>query len=269
MILKYVILHGDAEYALRTIPSNSVHLVVTSPPYIWMRDEIQWDSFDEYYNKMKRIMKEVVRVVRPGRIVCINVSDYIKDGVRYDLMWHWHKLLKEVGLKYRDWIIWKKTGELATVSAGKMVGTFLKHKLPMYYSPDRVMELILVFSKGKPVIPRYNLRITSMSKVDVEEARPFIKNVWEFAPRQDPEHPSVFPIELPYRIIQFYSYAGEVVLDPFSGVGTTGVAAKMLKRSAILCEIEEKYVNRIKKELRWGEKSLTDDVDYRYKLVRI
>ena len=266
--LKYIVYHGDAEYALKRIPSNSVHLVFSSPPYLWMRDEMSWSSFSEYYEKMKRIMKEVVRVLKPGRYVCINISDYIKDGERYDLMWQWHKLLKDLGLRYIDWIVWEKTGELATISAGKMASNFVKYRLPMYYYPDRVMELIIIFSKGKPTIPRYNLKITEMSKVDLDKVRPFLKNVWHIAPRQDTEHPAVFPLELPYRLIQFYSYVGETVLDMFAGTGTTGKAAKMLNRSAVLCEMEERYVQRIKREIGWGEASLGEFV-YEYRLEEV
>lgn len=217
MILRYMVYHGDSEHALKRLPGNSVHLVVSSPPYATMRDEISWKSLDEYWDKMERIMREVFRVVKPGRVVAINMSDYIIDGERLDLIFGWHSLLKKVGFKYRDIIIWRKTGELATISAGKMASNFIKHKLPMYWDPDRVMEAILIFTKGKRVIPKYNEYITEMSRVDVSKVKDFLKNVWEFAPRQDKEHPAVFPLELPYRLIQFYSYVGETVLDPFAG----------------------------------------------------
>jgi len=269
MKLRYWLLHGDSEHALKRLPGNSVHLVVSSPPYATMRDEISWKSLDEYWNKMERIMREVFRVVKPGRVVAINMSDYIIDGERLDLIFGWHSLLKKVGFKYRDIIIWKKTGELATISAGKMASNFIKHKLPMYWDPDRVMEAILIFTKGKRVIPKYNDCITEMSRVDVSKVKDFLKNVWEFAPRQDKEHPAVYPLELPYRLIQFYSYVGETVLDPFAGTGTTGKAAKMLNRSAILCEIEDRYVQRIKREIGFGEVCLTGDFEYEYRFEEV
>jgi DNA modification methylase len=262
--LRYTIYHGDCEKALKMMNSNSVHLVVSSPPYFVMRGEMEWNSYEEYISKMERVMAEVYRVLKPGRYVCINMSDYILDGKRYDLNWEWHRILKSVGFRYRDTIIWKKKGELATIGAGKMASNFIKYKLPMYYNPDRVMEVILVFSKGEPMIPRYNSYITEMSIVDISKVKDYLKNVWEIAPRQDKEHPAVFPIELPYYLIQFYSYVGETVLDMFGGTGTTGKAAKMLNRSAILCEIEDKYVNRIKRELGWGEVSLTGEFEYEY-----
>jgi len=229
-----------------------------------MRGEIEWGSLDEYFNKMRRIMEEVVRVVKPGRIVGVNMSDYIVEGERLDLNWQWHKLLKELGLTYRDTIIWHKTGELATISAGKMASNFVKYQLPMYYSPDRVMEVILVFSKGKPVIPRYNATITEMSKVKIDEVREYLRNVWSIPPRQDKQHPAVFPEKLAELMIKFYSYVGETVLDPFGGVGTVGRVAKRLNRSAILCEINPEYVKRIKREIGWGEVCLTGEFQYEY-----
>jgi len=268
MILRYTLYHGDCEKALKRVPSNSVHLVVSSPPYFVMRGEMIWGSYEEYLRKMERIMTEVYRVLKPGRYVCINMSDYILDGERYDLNWEWHRILKDVGFRYRDWLIWKKKGELATIGAGKMASNFIKFKLPMYYNPDRVMEVILVFSKGEPVIPKYNEYITEMSRVDISKVKDFLKNVWEFAPRQDKDHPAVYPLELPYRLIQFYSYVGETVLDMFAGTGTTGKAAKMLNRSAILCEIEGKYIDRIKREIGWGEMSL-GEFQYEYRLEEV
>lgn len=229
-----------------------------------MRGEISWSSLDEYFDKMSRIMEEVVRVVKPGRIIGVNMSDYIIDGERLDLNWQWHKLLKELRLTYRDTIIWRKTGELAAISAGKMASNFIKYRLPMYYSPDRVMEVILIFSKGKPVIPKYNVTITEMSKVNLDEVRKYLHNVWEIPTRQDKQHPAVFPEKLAELMIKFYSYVGETVLDPFAGTGTVGRVAKRLNRSAILCEINPEYVKRIKKEIGFGEVSLTDDFEYEY-----
>jgi len=262
-------LHGDAEKALKKVPDSSVDLMVSSPPYYVMRDEIDYDSLDDYWCKMRGIMEEVVRVMKPGRMVAVNMSDYIVDGERIDLNWGWHKLLKEVGLTYRDTIIWKKLGELVTISAGKMASNFIKYRLPMYYSPDRVMEVILIFSKGKPVIPRYNPVVTEMSRVDIDEVKPFLKNVWEFAPRQDRGHPAVFPLTLPYRVIQLYSYAGETVLDPFLGTGTTMKAAKLLNRSAIGCEVVPEYVKRIKREVGWNEVCLTGEFEYIYEYEEV
>ena len=262
--MKYVLYHGDAEYALKGVASNSVHLVVSSPPYAWMRNEITWSSIDEYYEKMERIMVEVYRVLKPGRIVAINMSDYILDGERYDLCWEWHKMMKEVGFRYRDTIIWEKEGELATIGAGKMASNFVKHRLPMYYNPNRNHEVILIFSKGSVRIPRYNDKVMEMSKVDVRKVRGYLGSVWKIPPRQDKQHPAVYPLELPYRLIQFYSYVGEMVLDPFAGTGTTGKAAKLLNRSAMLCEINRKYIDRIKSEIGWGEVSVTGDIEYEY-----
>jgi len=229
-----------------------------------MRDEISWSSLDEYWDKMRRIMDEVVRVLKPGRVVAIDISDYIVEGERLDLVWGWHKLLKEVGLKYRDYIVWEKVGELTTVGAGKMASNFIKYRLPSYWSPDRVTEIILIFTKGKYVIPRYNATITEMSKLNLDEMKPYLKNIWRIPPRQDPQHPATFPLELPYRLIQFYSYVGEAVLDPFAGTGTTGKAAKLLNRSTILCEINSEYVKRIKREIGWGEVCLTGEFTYEY-----
>jgi DNA modification methylase len=264
--LEYTLMHGDAAKMLKKIPDSSVDLVVTSPPYWTMRGEVVWDSFEDYIVKMWNIFEQVMRVLKPGRVIAVNMSDYIEDGERFDLNWHWHGLLKRCGFKYRDTIIWEKTGELATISAGKMASNFLKFKLPMYYSPDRVMEVIMIFSKGKVKIPKYNADITALSKVNSVN-RDWLKNVWKFAPRQDKDHKAVFPVELPKRLITLYSYYGETVLDPFLGSGTTMKVAKELGRSCIGCEIEEKYIPVIKRNVRWGEVGL-GNVEYKYQVIK-
>jgi len=265
MRLRYVLYHGDCKEALKRLDSNSVHLVVSSPPYFVMRGELDYESYIDYLDEMKSVLNQLYRVLAPGRIIAINMTDYILDGERYDLCWQWHKMMREVGFRYRDTIIWEKEGELATIGAGKMASNFVKHKLPMYYNPNRNHEVILIFSKGSVRIPRYNDKVTEMSRVDVRKVRDYLGSVWRIPPRQDKQHPAVYPLELPYRLIQFYSYAGEIVLDPFAGTGTTGKAAKMLNRSAILCEINSKYINRIKSEIGWGEVSITNDIEYEYK----
>jgi len=233
-----------------------------------MRDEIAWDSVDEYFDKMARIYKEVKRVVKHGRYIIVNMADYIKDGKRYDLNFQWHELLKyEIGLEWRDTIIWKKKGELATIGAGKMASNFIKMKLPMYYNPDRNYEVLLVFSKGKPRIPDYSKIVKNKSLVDVDKYRDYLSCIWEIAPRQDPEHPAVFPYKLAEVVITLYSYVDEVVLDPFLGTGTTMRVAKDLGRSCIGCEINDKYIPIIKRNVRWGEQGLFDGNTYEIKVV--
>lgn len=267
MKLNYRLFVGDAEKALKMLPDRSVHLVVTSPPYYVMRGEMAWNSLDEYFDKMRGIFEEVVRVVDVGRMVVVNMSDYIVDGERLDLNWMWHGLLKDVGLKWMDTIIWEKTAELTCSGAGKMAGNFIKHKLPMYYSPDRNYEVVMVFCKGKKKrIPRYSRIITEMSKVEVERFRDFLKGVWHIHTRADENHPAVFPEKLPEMVIRFYSYYGETVLDPFLGTGTTMVAAKKLGRSCVGCEIEQKYISIIKRNVGWNEMSL-GNVEYSYEEV--
>ena len=234
-----------------------------------MRDEISWNSLEEYFEKMRAIFEEVYRVVKKGRVVAVNVNDYIYNGERLDLIFQWHCLLKEVGFKYRDIIIWRKTGKLTTVGAGKMASNFIKYRLPMYWDPNREMEAILIFTKGNKEIPKYSGKIKELSKVDLNEVRDYLENVWDIAPRQDKVHKAVFPYKIPELVIKFYSYVGEIVLDPFVGTGTTMVVAKKLLRSCIGCEINPKYWDYIKSNVGWGERSVTDDVVYEYKEVDV
>jgi len=263
--MRYVLYVGDAEKALKQVPSSTVDLVCTSPPYFTMRDELKWSSLEEYFDKMTLIFNQVKRILRPGRIVAVNMSDYICNGERIDLNWQWHKLLRN-NFKYRDTIIWRKTGQLVTVSAGKMSSNFIKYKLPMYYSPDRVSEFIMIFSKGSVRIPNYNQEVIDNSRIAVN--RDWLTNVWSFAPRQDKRHPAVFPEELPKRIVSLYSYWGETVLDPFLGTGTTMRVAKDLGRSCIGCEINDKYIPTIKQYVRWNEVGLEGNHDYKVIDVR-
>ena len=264
MKLKYVIYHGDCVKAMKKLNTCSIDLIFTSPPYFTMRSKINYKSYDDYLEKMRNVAKEMYRVLDIGRIAAVNVSDYTVDGTRYDLAFDWHILLREVGFTYRDTIIWEKPNELTCSGAGIFASNFLKYKLPMYYSPNRVHEFIWIFSKGKVKIPSYSKKIADMSTVSIEKGSDITRSVWHIPTRKDRDHPAVFPLELALRIVKLYSYAGEVVLDPFAGTGTTGKAAKMLNRSAVLCEINGAYVDRIKKEIGWGEMSVTEDVEYEY-----
>lgn len=265
MKFRYVIYHGNAKDALKKIPSNSIDLVFTSPPYWTMKDSIQWSSYDKYISEMEEIVAELKRVVKFGRIVAINITDYIDDGERMDLIWEWHRMLKDAGLMYRDWIIWRKSGVAFGSNASKMASNFVRQRLPMYYSPNRVFELILVFSKGKIIIPRYNNIITELSRVKIE--REYLDGIWEINPRSDPDHPAVFPYKLAELVILYYSYYGETVLDPFLGSGTTMEVAFKHGRSCIGCEINSKYVEIAKRRVGFGQKFITDEHDVEYEVI--
>jgi len=224
------------------LPDNSIHLMVTSPPYNVGKEYDENLSLNEYRAFLKRIWSEVKRVLVPGGIACINIANL---GRKPYIPLHAFIIedMLDLGFLMRGEIIWNKASSSSSSTAW---GSWLSAKNPTLRD---IHEYILVFSKGK--FSRENIgRKNTISK---EEFLEFTKSVWTFPaePATKVGHPAPFPIELPYRLIQLYTFEGEIVLDPFIGSGQTAIAAVKTRRHYVGYEINEKYVKlaeeRIKK----------------------
>ncbi|OGP73001.1 MAG: SAM-dependent methyltransferase, partial [Deltaproteobacteria bacterium RBG_13_58_19] len=193
------------------LPDHSVHLMVTSPPYNVGKEYDEDLSLDEYREFLKRVWREVYRVLVPGGRACINIANL---GRKPYLPLHAFLIadLLELGFLMRGEIIWNKA---ASASASTAWGSWLSPANPTLRD---VHEYILIFSKG--TFSRKNLTKRE-STITKEEFLEFTKSVWTFPaePARKVGHPAPFPVELPYRLIQLYTFAGEVVLDPFMGSG--------------------------------------------------
>jgi len=215
------------------LPDHSVHLMITSPPYNVGKEYDENLTLNEYRTFLKRVWKEVKRVLVPGGRVCINVANL---GRKPYIPLHAFIVedMLNLGFLMRGEIIWNKASSGSPSTAW---GSWLSAKNPTLRD---IHEYILVFSKD--MFSRENLgRKNTISK---EEFLEFTKSVWTFAaePATKVGHPAPFPVELPYRLIQLYTFEGEVVLDPFIGSGQTAIAAVKTQRHYVGYDINEEYV---------------------------
>ncbi len=247
---------GDSEELLRELPSESVDLVFTSPPYYNAKPEYtEYLSYEEYLLKMKKIIHECARVLNEGRFFVINVSPVLirrasrsEASRRIAVPFDFHRLFIEEGFEFIDDIIWMKPE-----GAGWATGRgrrFAADRNPLQYKPVPVTEYVLVYRKKTDKLIDWLIRkhpdqeAVKASKIaDGYE----VTNVWKIPPAHCKEHPAVFPAELAEKVISYYSFKNDVVLDPFGGTGTTAKAAAMLGRRFVLFEMEPKYVKLIKK----------------------
>jgi len=253
---------------MHEIPDGSIHLVVTSPPYFNAPFDYKdlFKSYGQYLGVLKKVAKELFRVVSVGRIVVLNIDDMLIKGVKYPIVADATKIFQEVGFTYRDRIIWKKPDGYLRIS--RRSGVLLQHPYPMYFYPDNLLESILIFQKGKfdyKSIPR---EIKEKSKINIEEFtnNKWFMSLWEMnnvMPGSPLEKDiAAFPEELPYRAIKLFSYVGETVLDPFLGSGTTMKVARQLGRNSIGIEIKESLIPIIKKKVGFdGQKRLDENED--------
>lgn len=219
---------------MEELPDNSVHLMVTSPPYNAGKEYDKNLTLNEYRAFLKRVWAEVKRVLVLGGRVCINIANL---GRKPYIPLHAFIIqdMLELNFLMRGEIIWNKAGSSSPSTAW---GTWLSAKNPTLRD---IHEYILVFSKG--TFTRKHLP-DKKSTISKEEFLEFTKSVWTFPaePATKVGHPAPFPVELPYRLIQLYTFEGEVVLDPFMGSGQTAIAAIKTRRHYIGYEIREEYV---------------------------
>jgi DNA modification methylase len=219
---------------MQALPDNSVHLMVTSPPYNVGKEYDSDLSLPEYLGFLKRVWSEVLRVLVPGGRACINVANL---GRKPYIPLHAYILqdMLALGFLMRGEIIWDKA---ASASASTAWGSWRSAANPILRD---VHEYILVFSKG--VYKRHNpaQRAATLSK---DEFLEYSKSVWHFSAESARKigHPAPFPVELPLRLIQLYTFSGEIVLDPFMGSGQTALAAAQSGRHFVGYEIDPAYI---------------------------
>lgn len=256
--LRSTLIQGDAEETLAELPSESVDLVFTSPPYFNARpDYSEYAVYEEYLSKMRKIIQQSHRLLSEGRFFVINVSPVLirranrnessrRIAVPFDL----HRLFIDEGFDFIDDIIWEKPS-----GAGWATGRgrrFAADRTPLQYKAVPVTEYLLVYRKRTDRLIDWNIRnhpdqeAVQRSKVEDDYER---TNIWKVSPSHSKDHPAIFPDELVSRVIKYYSFEGDVVMDPFAGSGTLGRVAHNLKRRFVLSELDPEYVDVIKKNL--------------------
>lgn len=226
---------------MEELPDNSVHLMVTSPPYNVGKEYDENLTLSEYRAFLKRVWSEVKRVLVPGGRACINIANL---GRKPYIPLHVFVIedMLELGFLMRGEIIWNKASSGSPSTAW---GSWLSAKNSTLWD---IHEYILVFSKG--TFTRESLK--RKSTISKEEFLEFTKSVWTFPAESATKvgHPAPFPVELPYRLIQLYTFEGEVVLDPFIGSGQTAIAAIKTKRHYVGYDVNEEYVKLAERRIQ-------------------
>ncbi len=224
------------------LPNDSVHLMVTSPPYNVGKDYDEDLKLDEYLAFLNRVWAEVYRVLVPGGRACVNIANLGRKPY-IPLHTYLARDMNELGFLMRGEIIWDKG---ASASASTAWGSWLSAANPTLRDTH---EYILVFSKGTFHRAKLDGRKDTITK---EEFLKFTRSVWNFGAESARKvgHPAPFPLELPYRLIQLYSFQDEVVLDPFMGSGQTALAAIKAGRRFVGYEVNGEYLALAQKRIR-------------------
>ncbi len=226
---------------MEEIPDNSVHLMVTSPPYNVTKEYDEDLTLDEYKKLLKNVFQETYRKLVVGGRACVNIANV---GRKPYIPLHSYiiRQMIDIGFLMRGEIIWNKSASAGVSTAW---GSWKSPKNPTLRD---VHEYILVFSKGSFSRVDKNSKEITIKKNEFLE---FTKSIWTFPTESAKrvKHPAPFPAELPYRCIQLFTFKGDVVLDPFMGSGTTGIAAVKAGRSFVGYDNNQEYVDIAKKRI--------------------
>ncbi len=261
MNTKTTIIIGDSR-RMEELKDESVHLVITSPPYWQLKDygngsQIGFnDSYEDYINNLNLVWKECYRVLHQGCRLCVNIGDQFARSVyygRYKIIPIREEIIKfceTIGFDYMGAIIWQKVTTCNTTGGATIMGSF---PYPRNGIIKLDYEFILIFKKlGEP--PKVSREIKEKSKLTTEEWNEYFYGHWNFSGERQDKHLAMFPEELPKRLIKMFSFIGDTVLDPFLGSGTTCLAAKNLNRNSIGYEISEDFLPIIKEKLNINRK---------------
>jgi site-specific DNA-methyltransferase (adenine-specific) len=244
------IICGDALDTMRRLPDRCVHLIVTSPPYnLAIEYDEHADDLDytRYLDWMGRVWAESKRLLVDGGRICVNIGENKRQNITYPTYSAFIQQFIDLGMLYRGTIIWNKNSAAKHCAWGSWKSCSNPHIVPRH-------EYIIVFSKG-------SFRLdgdAAQSDITDTEFMTCTRSVWNFGTESKTRigHPAPFPEELPRRLIKFYSYVGNTVLDMFGGSGTTGLAAKRLGRRFLLIDNSHEYcqlaLKRIEQEAANG-----------------
>jgi site-specific DNA-methyltransferase (adenine-specific) len=205
----HILIIGNCE-EMHEIPDDSIHLVVTSPPYYNAPFDYKdyYKNYGKYLSVLKNVAKELYRVLKKGRILALIIDDMLVDGQKFPIVSDATKIFQKTGFNYRDRIIWKKPDDYLRILKRRKV--IYKFPFPMYFYPDNLLESILILQKGKFNYKSISKEIRKKSQINLSELK---KNKWyttlwqirNVMPGSDLEKGiAAFPEELPYRLIKLF-----------------------------------------------------------------
>lgn len=240
------IICGDSEEVLRKLPTDSIDIIITSPPYnfgLEYKDDKKNDAvhWDDYFRKIDAVWKECARVLKPGGRFCLNVQPLFSDYIpTHHLM---SKQLLNHGLIWKGEILWEKNNYNCKYTAW---GSWKSPSMPYL---KYTWEFVEVFSKDT------HKKVGDSSKADItgDEFKKWVYAKWSIAPERNMkeyDHPAMFPKELATRLMKLFSYQGDIVLDPFNGAGTTTLCAAETGRKYIGIDISPRYCKISEKRIK-------------------
>ena len=259
--LRENIIYCKSSESMFDIDDNTIRLIITSPPYFNAKDygssnQIgkKSSTYEEYLDSMVSVWKECFRILKPNGKLCINSP--ILPMAKKILNTHYNRdylninndiektILNETKLFRYDLIIWDKgpTDQL-------MMGSYPYP--PNFYGMNTI-EFINIFVKDGPP-EKISKELKEKSRLTKKDWRKYIDNTWRFPPEKDRRHPAPFPLELPYRLIKLFSFADDIIVDPFMGSGTTALAEKKARRNYIGYELNQNYIDMANERLAQTE----------------
>jgi len=271
MKTNHKVIIGDSRN-MAELKNNSVHLVITSPPYWQLKDygsldQIGFnDSYENYINNLNLVWKECFRALNDGCRLCINIGDQFARSVYYGrykiipIRTEIIKFCETIGFDYMGAIIWQKATTMNTTGGATIMGSF---PYPRNGIIKLDYEFILIFKK-LGVSPFVSKEIKEESKMSKDEWNQYFNGHWNFNGAKQDKHLAMFPEELPKRLIKMFSFVGDNVLDPFLGSGTTTLAAKNLNRNSVGYEINNNYLPTIKEKIGATKDDLFKNVAFEF-----
>ncbi|MBE8159102.1 MAG: site-specific DNA-methyltransferase, partial [Betaproteobacteria bacterium] len=242
------------------VADGAARLAVTSPPYWQLKDygngaQIGFnDSYEDYINNLSLVWAECLRILENGCRLCVNIGDQFARAVyygRYKVIPIKTEIIKSceaLGFDYMGTIIWQKTATTNTTGGGAVMGSY---PYPRNGIVKIDYESILLFKKrGEPPRRAVDKRLKEKSKLTAAEWNVYFSGHWKFPGVRQNGHIAMFPPELPNRLIKMFSFAGDLVLDPFMGGGATACSAANLERHSVGYEINGEYEKIMREKFR-------------------
>ncbi len=261
------VIFGDSR-SMSLLPEKSVHLIITSPPYWQLKDygaknQIGYDdTYEAYINNLNLVWMECHRVLHDGCRMCINIGDQFARSVYYGrykvipIRTEITRFCETIGFDFMGSIIWQKVTTCNTTGGASVMGSF---PYPRNGIVKIDYEFILLFKKHGTA-PEVSQEAKELSRMTTQEWNEYFYGHWTFPGERQAEHIAMFPEELPKRLIRMFSFAGETVLDPFLGSGTTSLAALKLGRSSAGYEINPDYDSAIRAKLGSEPDLVTENI---------
>lgn len=271
--LQNMLIKGRSERVLRELPEESIDMIFTSPPYYNARKQYsEYDTYEDYLALIRRVVRECHRILMDGKFFVINSSHVLiprasrsESSSRIAVPFDIHQIFMEEGFEFVDDIIWEKP-EGAGWASGRG-RRFSADRNPLQYKAVPVTEYVMVYRKKPTILIDHFIRNHPDQSI-IEESK--IKdgyektNIWYISPARDKRHPAIFPKELAEKVIQYYSFKNDVILDPFGGIGTTAKAAVGLQRRFVSVECSDEYIQSTINDLDSLTNHLVNPFTYQY-----